>query len=192
LQDGSIEARPEPGTSVAGPSLGPPRHAPTTVAAAAIEGMRPYQWLKNVLVFTPLAAAHRVADGALLIDAVLAFVAFSLTASALYLVNDLKDAAADRAHPRNQRPRKRRGNPIQPLSTVHGFRYADYSHGVRLVSDTAYVDGQSRSLLSVLQDPLLSSVVSSEGQIHNANALLTVLAKPHQGDLVPPAMAVAR
>jgi len=64
--------------------------------------MRPYQWLKNVLVFTPLAAAHRVADLALLIDAVWAFVAFSLTASALYLVNDLKDAATDRAHPRKR------------------------------------------------------------------------------------------
>jgi hypothetical protein len=70
------------------------------------------------------------------------------------------------------------GSPIQPLSTVHGFRYADYSHGVRLVSDTAYVDGRSKSLLSVLQDPLLASVVSSEGKIHNAGALLNVLVAP--------------
>jgi len=69
------------------------------VSAAAIEGMRPYQWLKNVLVFAPLAAAHRMADLALLGNAVTAFAAFSLTASAVYLLNDLKDAPADRMHP---------------------------------------------------------------------------------------------
>jgi len=69
------------------------------VGAAAIESMRPYQWLKNVLVFAPLAAAHRMADLALLGNAVAAFAAFSLTASAVYLLNDLKDAPADRMHP---------------------------------------------------------------------------------------------
>src|SRR5262249_38225116 len=71
------------------------------------------------------------------------------------------------------------GSPIQPLSTVHGFRYADYSHGVRLVSDTVYVDGRSESLLRVLQDPMLASVVSSEGKIHNASALLKILLESH-------------
>ena len=34
------------------------------------------------------------------------------------------------------------GTPIQPLSTVHGACYADYSHGIRLVSETVMVDGQ--------------------------------------------------
>jgi hypothetical protein len=71
------------------------------------------------------------------------------------------------------------GSPIQPLSTVHGFRYADYSHGVRLVSETVYVDKRPESLLRVLQDPMLASVVSSEGKIHNARGLLHVLLEPH-------------
>jgi hypothetical protein len=53
--------------------------------------------------------------------------------------------------------------PIQPLSTVHGAGYADYSHGVRLVSVIAYVNGQPRSLLDVLQDPWLAGIVSDEG-----------------------------
>jgi hypothetical protein len=44
------------------------------------------------------------------------------------------------------------GNPIQPLNTVHGIRYADYSQGVRLVSDTAYVGGKATPLLTLLQD----------------------------------------
>jgi hypothetical protein len=60
---------------------------------------------------------------------------------------------------------ERDGRPIQPLSTVHGARYADYSHGVRLVSGTAFVDGEPRSLLEVLQDRQLAPLVSDEGPI---------------------------
>ncbi len=57
------------------------------------------------------------------------------------------------------------GIAIQPLSTVHGACYADYSHGIRLVSETAIVNGQSRSIYELLQDPLLSRVLSDEGPI---------------------------
>jgi hypothetical protein len=70
------------------------------------------------------------------------------------------------------------GSPIQPLSTVHGARYADYSHGVRLVSDTVYVDGQSKSLLALLQDPHLAGAVSNEGQIRKAAQLVNELTAP--------------
>jgi 4-hydroxybenzoate polyprenyltransferase len=76
-----------------------PRQSWAALAAAAIEGMRPYQWLKNVLVFAPLAAAHRLADLPLQGNAAGAFAAFCLTASAVYLLNDLSDAPADRMHP---------------------------------------------------------------------------------------------
>lgn len=55
--------------------------------------------------------------------------------------------------------------PIQPLSTVHGARYADYSHGVRLVSDTVYLDGTARSLFDLLSDPTLSRLFSDEGPL---------------------------
>jgi hypothetical protein len=57
------------------------------------------------------------------------------------------------------------GVPIQPLSTVHGACYADYSHGIRLVSETVIVEGQSRSIYDVLEDPKLANVVSDEGPI---------------------------
>jgi|SRR5579872_2221210 len=59
------------------------------------------------------------------------------------------------------------GRPIQPLSTVHGACYADYSHGIRLVSTTALVDGQVRSVSEVLKDPSLAKVLSDEGPINN-------------------------
>ena len=60
---------------------------------------------------------------------------------------------------------RRDGDPIQPLSTVHGARYADYSHGVRLVSTTAYVDGEPTPIADVLEDPRLSAVLSDEGPL---------------------------
>lgn len=70
------------------------------------------------------------------------------------------------------------GTPIQPLSTVHGARYADYSHGVRLVSATAYVDGDARSIYDVLEDPDLAPIVSSEGPVRDAAGLVASLGGP--------------
>ena len=55
------------------------------------------------------------------------------------------------------------GIPIQPLSTVHGAGYADYSHGIRLVSDVVLIEGKIRSVYAVLQDPKLAYVLSDEG-----------------------------
>jgi hypothetical protein len=57
------------------------------------------------------------------------------------------------------------GSPIQPLSTVHGTCYEDYSHGIRLVSEIALVGGVTARVQDVLQDPVLSSVLSDEGPI---------------------------
>ena len=55
------------------------------------------------------------------------------------------------------------GDPIQPLSTVHGALYVDYSHGVRLVSTTVVVDGRPRSIYDALQDSHVAPVLSREG-----------------------------
>ena len=66
-----------------------------------IRAMRPHQWLKNALVFVPMLAAHQL-DLLTLGQAMLAFVCYSLIASAVYLLNDLLDLAADRAHPRKR------------------------------------------------------------------------------------------
>jgi hypothetical protein len=64
------------------------------------------------------------------------------------------------------------GEPIQPLSTVHEAEYADYSHGVRLISTSAYVNGERRSLYDLLEDPRLASMLSKEGGIPNAAQLV--------------------
>lgn len=70
---------------------------------------------------------------------------------------------------------RRPGDPIQPLSTLHGARYADYSHGVRLVSVVAKVDGRRRSIFELLEDPELAPVVSGEGAIPQARRLVLAL-----------------
>lgn len=62
-----------------------------------VRALRPHQWLKNILIFMPILAAH---DPTNFVAAVAAFIAFSLTASSVYLINDLLDLSADRAHPR--------------------------------------------------------------------------------------------
>jgi len=64
--------------------------------------LRPHQWLKNALVFLPMLAAHQL-DQATAFSTLLAFIAFSLVASSVYVLNDLVDLEADRAHPRKRK-----------------------------------------------------------------------------------------
>lgn len=66
---------------------------------ALMKALRPHQWSKNVLIFLPMLAAH---DVTALPAAFAAFVAFCLTASSVYLINDLVDLQADRTHPRKR------------------------------------------------------------------------------------------
>lgn len=63
------------------------------------------------------------------------------------------------------------GRPIQSLSTVHGAQYADYSHGIRLVSRTAYVNGRATDLRDLLSDGRYAGLISSEGPITNRTLL---------------------
>nr|WP_314544893.1 UbiA family prenyltransferase [uncultured Massilia sp.] len=64
--------------------------------------LRVHQWMKNLLLFVPLLAAHEVADIDGWLTLVLAFISFSLCASTVYIANDLLDLESDRAHPRKR------------------------------------------------------------------------------------------
>jgi decaprenyl-phosphate phosphoribosyltransferase len=82
------------------PEKGPPRN----LATGLIKALRPRQWVKNVLVFAaPVAALgddrYTFDYREVLVRVLLAFVVFSLAASAVYLVNDSRDVEADRQHP---------------------------------------------------------------------------------------------
>lgn len=63
-----------------------------------IKALRLHQWLKNILIFVPLFAAHLITNIALLWQGILAFLLFGLCASSVYLLNDLLDLADDRHH----------------------------------------------------------------------------------------------
>lgn len=67
---------------------------------------------------------------------------------------------------------RRDGNAIQPLSTVHGAEYADYSHGIRLISETVLIEGEPRSIYDVMEDRGVAGIVSREGGIRNFRALM--------------------
>lgn len=67
-----------------------------------LRAIRPHQWSKNTLIFLPIIAAHHITASSVFLS-VIAFIAFSLIASGVYVLNDLLDLSADRAHPRKSR-----------------------------------------------------------------------------------------
>jgi len=79
-----------------------------------------YQWVKNLLIFVPLITSHSFFSIRSLTLAMLAFVSFSLVASAGYLINDLLDLNADRMHPR------KRLRPLASgrISILNGFVFS--------------------------------------------------------------------
>jgi len=62
------------------------------------KALRMHQWSKNLLVFVPLVAVHRIAEPDLLLSGLLAFLCFGACASSVYLLNDMFDLADDRQH----------------------------------------------------------------------------------------------
>ncbi|MBQ48906.1 MAG: hypothetical protein CMP10_16070 [Zetaproteobacteria bacterium] len=63
------------------------------------------------------------------------------------------------------------GEPIQPLSTAHHSAYADYSHGIRLVSNKVKINGKLYYFKDVLKSPQIAGLFSSEGPL-NINKLM--------------------
>jgi 4-hydroxybenzoate polyprenyltransferase len=87
---------------------GPRRHRPRCLRRgpavpprllACLRELRPHQWIKNVLIFLPLAAVQGLFDRVRWELCLAAFVAFCLTASSIYVFNDLMDLTEDRNDP---------------------------------------------------------------------------------------------
>ena len=81
-----------------------------------IKALRIHQWLKNLLLFVPLLAAHQISNAQSLGLLVIAFLSFSLCASSVYITNDLLDLESDRSHPR----KRFRPFAAARLSILHG------------------------------------------------------------------------
>ena len=71
-------------------------------ARAFLRALRPYQWVKNILIFLPFLLGHHWTDWQRWFQAILSFAAFSMVASAGYLVNDMLDRRDDRRHARKK------------------------------------------------------------------------------------------
>ncbi len=84
------------------------------------------------------------------------------------------------------------GKPIQSLSTVHGWRYADYSHGARLISAQVFVNGAPRSIFNIMQDDRLARALSNEGVIANVMGLIDRLNARAQAAVADVVRSLAR
>jgi len=87
-----------------------------SVAAGLLRTARPKQWLKNILVFAAPGAAGVLDQAGALGKTVLAFVAFCLAASGIYMWNDALDVNADRLHPTKRRRPVAAG--VVPIATA--------------------------------------------------------------------------
>lgn len=95
-----------------------PRERSKLLALAA--GLRPHQWVKNLLLAVPLLTAHKYGDADAVAATAMGVVAMCLVSSATYLFNDLLDLEADRRHPeKRKRPIAAGILPI-PLAVAAG------------------------------------------------------------------------
>jgi 4-hydroxybenzoate polyprenyltransferase/phosphoserine phosphatase len=84
---------------------------------AWVKALRLHQWMKNLLLFLPLLGSHQIFDAGLLLTVLIAFIAFGLCASSVYVVNDLMDLESDRHHPR-KRLRPFAAGVLSPLTGI--------------------------------------------------------------------------
>jgi 4-hydroxybenzoate polyprenyltransferase/phosphoserine phosphatase len=98
-------ANPESGVESRARALGNVERVVSEVRASSAEwirALRLHQWAKNLLLFVPLLASHKVGQAGLLLDGLAAFVLFGLCASSVYLLNDMLDLQDDRHHARKR------------------------------------------------------------------------------------------
>ncbi|MFF2521928.1 decaprenyl-phosphate phosphoribosyltransferase [Streptomyces liangshanensis] len=124
-----------------------PARGPLRLPAGLIRTARPRQWVKNVLVAAAPAAAGELDSRHTAVQLALVFVLFTAAASAVYLVNDARDAEADRAHPEKRRRPVAAGQVPVPVA---------YGAGALLA---AAATGSAAALCTPMTAALLSAYV---------------------------------
>jgi decaprenyl-phosphate phosphoribosyltransferase len=102
---------------------------------SVLKTARPRQWVKNVLVFAAPFTAAQITNIGVLVDAAIAFVAFSFVASSVYLINDAVDVEADRAHPTKRNRPIAAGIVSIPLAYASAVVFFLAGLGVSLLAD---------------------------------------------------------
>ncbi|ARU46909.1 decaprenyl-phosphate phosphoribosyltransferase [Corynebacterium silvaticum] len=157
------------------------RRPPKNLPDAMIKALRPKQWVKNVLVLAAPAAAGTEALFAprTLVDILIAFVAFCMSASAIYLINDARDVEADRQHP------TKRFRPIAagvlPINLAYGMAvslmlaavfisyFASSGHGLGIVV-VVYIALQLGYCFGWKHQPVIDIALVSSGFMLRAMA----------------------
>ncbi|MEU9911824.1 decaprenyl-phosphate phosphoribosyltransferase [Streptomyces sp. NPDC051001] len=102
----------------------PPRRTPPprdgSLLGALVRTARPKQWVKNILVIAAPAAAGQLFTAHALTRLALVFALFTACAAAVYLINDARDAEADRAHPTKRHRPVAAGRVPVPLAYAVG------------------------------------------------------------------------
>lgn len=106
--------------------------------------LRPHQWLKNIFVFLPLFFDKKLLHIDYLVNAIWAFAAFSLAASAIYCLNDIMDIEADRRHP------KKRLRPLASGKITKAQAYVIMAILISISLAIACFAFESKSLLAII------------------------------------------
>jgi 4-hydroxybenzoate polyprenyltransferase len=114
---------------------------------AAVVAMRPTQWSKNGLVLLALVFSHQVTNLPAVGRVLLAFVAFSLAASAIYIINDIADHENDRFHPKKS---------LRPIASGRlSIPAAGITAAVCILGASGFTYWLVAKALPVVQDPFL-------------------------------------
>src|SRR3954454_15407952 len=151
---GAIESEAE---LLAEGAIAPPRRRRAT-PLLLLEAMRPKQWIKNAFVFAGLAFAGKVTDPGDVAIAVATFVAFCLVSGATYLLNDVRDAEADRHNPRTASRPIARGD----LSPALALSVAALAAAIALAG-VAFINWET---LAVLGGYVVLQIAYSNGLKH--------------------------
>lgn len=125
-----------------------------------IKLLRPHQYVKNLFIFVPLFFALQITNTALLFDAFIAFLAFSMSASAVYILNDYLDIEDDRQHPKKK---------LRPLAS--GAVNAKVALGIMLILwilGCLLMMSQSHSALAILVSYIVLNIAYCFGLKHIA------------------------
>jgi decaprenyl-phosphate phosphoribosyltransferase len=154
-----------------------PVRTPVGVARGMVKTMRPRQWVKNVLVLAAPFVAGDLAERGIALQLVIAFVAFSLAASGIYLVNDANDVAADRAHPTKRNRPIAAGVVPARLAVAVAVVLLATAVGVSLLASTelvivlaVYVAVQLSYCFWLKHQPVLDIVIVASGFLLRAIA----------------------
>lgn len=138
-----------------------------SVVRGLIKAIRPHQWVKNALCLVPPIAAGDFLNPASWMGAILIAVAFCCVASGIYLINDITDLAADRAHPRKcRRPFASGAVPVKfglmlaPALMVAGFTLGLMCGGLPAL--LLYVVSSMAYTLRLKELPLIDVFVLAE------------------------------